>query len=135
LDAVWYRLAESTADASLPDDPLARACTYLAFHLHESVRLSFLAEYVAKISPGHLARLFREQHNVSFTGYLRELRMQKAADLVRRTLLPVQRIAARVGYDDPSRFATHFRRRFGLTPRDFRRQFGGPELVAPEAPQ
>jgi AraC-like DNA-binding protein len=124
LDAVWYRLAESTDDASLPDDPLARACTYLDFHLHEPVRLSFLAQYVAKTSPGHLARLFRQQHGVSFTDYLRELRLQKAADLLRRTLLPIQRIAAGVAYDDPSRFATHFRRRFGLTPRRFRGQFG-----------
>jgi len=124
LDAVWYRLAESTDDASLPNDPLARACTYLDFHLHEPVRLSFLAQYVAKTSPGHLARLFRQQHGVSFTDYLRELRMQKAADLLRRTRLPIQRIAASVAYDDPSRFATHFRRRFGLTPRGFRGQFG-----------
>jgi AraC-like DNA-binding protein len=124
LDAVWYRLAESTEDASLPNDPLARACTYLDFHLHEPVRLSFLAQYVAKTSPGHLARLFRQQHGVSFTDYLRELRLQKAADLLRRTLLPIQRIAAGVAYDDPSRFATHFRRRFGLTPRRFRGQFG-----------
>ena len=125
LDAVWYRLAESTDDASLPNDPLARACTYLDFHLHEPVRLSFLAQYVAKTSSGHLARLFRSQHGVSFTAYLRELRMQKAADLLRRTRLPIQRIAASVAYDDSSRFATHFRRRFSLTPRDFRRQFGG----------
>lgn len=127
LDAVWYRLADSTDDASLPDDPLARACTYLDFHLHEPVRLRFLAQYVAKTSPGHLARLFRQRHRSSFTGYLRELRMQKGADLLRRTHLPIQRIAARVGYEDPSRFATHFRRRFGLAPREFRGEFGSPQ--------
>ena len=122
LDAVWYRLAESAADGSLSADPLNRACTYLEFHLHEAVRLEFLARYVAKTSAGHLARLFRQQRGVSFTDYLRELRMQKAADLLRRTLLPVYRIAAGVGYEDPSRFAAHFRRRFGQTPRAFRRQ-------------
>ncbi len=127
LDAVWYRLADSTDDASLPDDPLARACTYLDFHLHEPVRLRFLAQYVAKTNPGHLARLFRQRHRSSFTGYLRELRMQKGADLLRRTHLPIQRIAARVGYGDPSRFATHFRRRFGLAPREFRGEFGSPQ--------
>jgi len=124
LDAVWYRLAEWSDDASLPDDPVARACTYLDFHLHEPLRLSFLAQHVAKISPGHLARLFRRRHGVSYTDYLRELRMQKAADLLGGTKSAIGRIAARVGYEDPSRFATHFRRRFGLTPRDFRHQFG-----------
>jgi len=128
-DAVWYRLADHARDASLPDDPVARACTYVDFHLHEQVRLSFVAEYVAKTSPGHLARLFRQQRGISYTEYVRELRMQKAADLLRRTKLPVRQVAARVGYEDPSRFTVHFRRRFGLTPREFRRRLGegGPD--------
>jgi AraC-like DNA-binding protein len=121
LDAVWYRLAESKGDASLPDDPLARACTYLDFHLQESIRLGFLAKYVAKTSPGHLSRLFRRAHGLSFTDYLRELRMQKAARLLLGSSRPVGRIAAVVGYRDASRFAQHFRRRFGLSPRPDRR--------------
>jgi AraC-like DNA-binding protein len=121
-DAVWYRLADH--DASLPDDPVTRTCTYLDFHLHEPVRLGFLAKYVAKTSPGHLARLFRQRRGMTYTEYLRELRMQKAADLLRQTKLPIRRIASRVGYEDPSRFTVHFRRRFELTPRAFRRQLG-----------
>jgi AraC-like DNA-binding protein len=61
---------------------------------------------------------------MSFNDYLRESRTQEAADLSRRTRLTIQRIAASVAQDAPSRFVTHFRRRFSLTPRDFRRQFG-----------
>ncbi len=124
LDAVWYRLADSTGDASLPDDPVARACTYMDFHLHETVRLDFLAKYVARISPGHLARRFREQHGLSVSAYLQELRMQKAADLLLKTRLPIQHIANRVGYQDPSRFTRYFHRRFGHAPRAFRHRFG-----------
>jgi len=123
LDAVWYRLAEHTADASLPDDPVARASAYIAFHLSEQVRLDFLARHVAGISAGHLARLFRETHGMSFTDYLRELRLQKAADQLRQTSLPIHRIAASVGYQDGSRFAQHFKKRFSITPRAYRRQF------------
>jgi len=123
LEAVWYRLAESRSDPSLPDNPLARACTYLAFNAHETVRLAFLARHIAKTSTGHLARLFREQYGTSFTGYLRRLRMQKAVELLTRSTLPVARIAERVGYHDGSRFAQHFRRQFGLTPRQYRRRF------------
>lgn len=124
LDAVWYRLADSTGDASLPDDPVARACMYMDFHLHETVRLDFLAKYVARISPGHLARRFRERHGISVSAYLRELRMQKAADLLLRTRLSIKHIAIRVGYQDPSRFTHFFHQRFGYAPRAFRRRFG-----------
>ena len=124
LDAVWYRLAELTGDPSLPNDPLARACTYMMFHLQEPVRLEFLAEYVAKTSPGHLSRLFRQEHGMNFTEYLRDLRMRKAVALLLRSHQPIKRIAEQVGYLDGSRFARHFAQHFGLTPLAYRKQFG-----------
>lgn len=123
MDAVWYRLAEQTGDASLPDDPLARAVTYLAFHLHEPPQLAFLAQYIARLSPGHLARLFRERYGRSYTQYLCELRMTKAADLLLRSSQAIGRIASMVGYKDVSRFAQHFRRRFGHSPREYRQRY------------
>ena len=123
LDAVWYRLAEMRGDDSLSDDPLARACAYLEFHLQEHVRLDFLARYVAKTSVGHLARLFRERFDCGFTEYLRELRMHKAVKLLTGSTQPIGHIADLVGYADASRFAQHFRRRFGLSPRAYRQRF------------
>lgn len=125
LNAVWYRLAEYTDDASLPHDPVARASAYIAFHLAEPIRLEFLARHVSGVSTGHLARLFREMHGMTFTDYLRELRMQKAADQLRQTNLPIQRIAAIVGYADPSRFSQHFAGRFKMTPSAYRKRFAG----------
>jgi AraC-like DNA-binding protein len=121
LDAVWFRLADATDDQSLPRDPYARTCAYLAFHFHEPVRLPQLAAEIAGCSPGHLARLFREESGLGFSDYLIELRLQKAADLLRRTQRSVAQVASRVGYADASRFAAHFRRRFGQTPGAFRR--------------
>lgn len=120
LDAVWFRLADATDDASLPRDPYARACAYLAFHFHETIRLPALARDVAGCSPGHLARLFREKSGISFQEFLIELRLQKAAELLERTDQAVGKIARRVGYLDPSRFAAHFRRRFGRSPAAYR---------------
>jgi AraC-like DNA-binding protein len=120
VDAVWFRLADATDDASLPRDPYARACAYLAFHFHETIRLPALARDVAGCSPGHLARLFREKSGISFQEFLIELRLQKAAELLERTDQAVGKIARRVGYLDPSRFAAHFRRRFGRSPAAYR---------------
>jgi len=124
LDAVWYRLAEASDDGVLADDPLARACTYLDFHMQQPVQLVFVAEHVARTSPGHLARLFRQKYGSSFTDYVREMRMHKAVGLLTTTSQPIGRIAKIVGYSDASRFAVHFRRRYGLTPRAYRQRFG-----------
>jgi AraC-like DNA-binding protein len=130
LDAVWYRIADTSADASLPDDPLARACAYLDLHMQQPLQLAFVAEHVARTSAGHLARLFRQRYGMSFTRYVRELRMHKAVGLLTGTSQPIGRIARIVGYADASRFALHFRRRYGLTPRAYRTKFGGVRAAA-----
>lgn len=123
-EAIWYRLAGQRGDAALLDDPLAQACAYVAFHLHEPIRLGVLARHYAHVSPGHLARLFRTQYGVGFTTYLRQMRLRKAVELLTASDLPVGQIARRVGYRDASRFAQHFRRQFGMAPRECRRRFG-----------
>jgi len=125
LDAIWYRLAELRGDKSLPDDPLDRACAHIAFHLHEPLRLAFLAEHIAGVSAGHLARLFRDERGMSFTQYVCEMRIKKAAGMLSGGSQPIGRIAVAVGYQDAARFAKHFRRRFNVTPRDYRKQFQG----------
>ncbi len=120
LEAIWYRLAEHNGTNILPGDPLDRACAYIAFHYDEPIHLEMLARKIAGISPGHLARLFREQRGTSFTEYLRDIRLQKAAETLRNTRMPIKRVARNVGYSDNSRFALHFRRRFGMTPLSYR---------------
>lgn len=125
LDAVWYRLADTSDDSALADDPLSRACAYLDLHMQQPVQLAFVAEHVARTSTGHLGRLFRHKYGLSFTDYVRELRMHKAVGLLTTTSQPIGRIAKIVGYGDASRFATHFRRRYGLTPRAYRERFCG----------
>ena len=120
LDAVWFRLAVVTDDDTLPRNPLSRACAWLAFNFSSPVRITQLAEEIAGCSGGHLARLFRDELGLSFSDYLIELRMQKAAELLRSSEHTIQHIAVRVGYGDPSRFGVHFRRRFGQSPGAFR---------------
>lgn len=121
LEAIWYRLAEHSDAHILPGDALDRACAYIAFHYREPIRLHMLAKRVAGISPGHLARLFRMTKGMSFTEYLRDIRMHKAAEMLRNTRLPVCQIAGNAGYPDGSRFAQHFRSRFAVTPSVYRR--------------
>lgn len=121
VEAVWFRLAEQQHRAEATTaDPLQRAASHLAFRMHCPLRLSAIAKSVAFTSPGNLSRLFRQRYGMSFQAYLQQLRMEKAADLLASTRLPVGTIARRVGYRDVSRFGQHFKRRFRLTPRQWR---------------
>ena len=126
VDAVWFRVAErSPADADphgdQNSDPLRRATSYLAFHLHTPVKLTEVATKVAFTSAGNLSRLFRQYYGLGFQAYLQKLRLEKAAELLVTTRLSIARIASRVGYRDVSRFGQHFKRHHGQTPGEWRK--------------
>ncbi|MDS1309638.1 response regulator [Marinobacter xiaoshiensis] len=70
----------------------------------------------------HLNTAFKACAGVTVYGYLREERMKEARDLLQRTSLAVQDISLQVGFADSGNFATAFKDRFGLTPREFRQQ-------------
>ncbi len=122
LDSAWYRLESEGQEYSLPNDPVAKASSYLAFHLHEQVTLEFLAKHIANVSVGHLSRLFKAKHNIDFTNHLKELRLKKAASVLRDEHVSISKIAVMVGYKDASRFSEHFRKRFGVNPSVYRKQ-------------
>ena len=121
LEVVWYRLSQQPGELSIKRDPLAVACAYLALHMQEAVRLSFVAKQVSRVSVSHLTRLFKQKYGISFAEYLRDIRVHRAGQLLGGTDKAIREIAAAVGYTDPSRFAEHFHRRFGVTPRVYRR--------------
>lgn len=121
VEAVWFRLAEQQSNAAAPKaDPLQRATAHLAFRMHCPLRLTEVAVTVAFTSAGNLSRLFRQHHGLSFQAYLQKIRLEKAAELLRATKLPIARIAKRVGYRDASRFGQHFKRQFEATPAAYR---------------
>ena len=121
IEAVWFRLAEQNDTAAgQKSDPLQRTMAHLAFRMHCPLRLTEVAQHVAFTSAGNLSRLFRQQHGLGFQAYLQKLRLEKAAELLRSTRLPVARIARRVGYHDVSRFGQHFKRLLGLSPVRYR---------------
>ena len=122
VEAVWFRVAEKTRAAAEPHgDPLQRATAHLAFRLHCPLKLTEVARKIAFTSAGNLSRLFRQHHGLSFQAYLQKLRLEKAAELLTTTRLPIARIAKRVGYNDVSRFGQHFKRQHGHTPGEWRR--------------
>lgn len=63
---------------------------------------------------------FRKCAGVTVFEYLREERMREAGVLLRDTALEVQAIAQALGFSSGANFATAFKERFGLSPRDYR---------------
>ena len=81
--------------------------------------LEDIARRVAS-SRRQLQRAFDEVGHTSFRTYLTNYRMDRAAELLADTDLPVRDVADAVGYRQPAQFAKAFRRRHGCSPSEFR---------------
>jgi AraC family transcriptional regulator, regulatory protein of adaptative response / methylphosphotriester-DNA alkyltransferase methyltransferase len=73
-------------------------------------------------SPRQLQRAFAEAGGTTFRDELAKVRMHHARALLAEAAIPVQSVAARVGYNQPAQFAKSFRRHHGQAPSDYRRQ-------------
>lgn len=71
-----------------------------------------------------LGRAFQTHLGMSPFEYLREQRLVRAQELLASTDQQIQQIAAAVGFQRAGDFATAYRHRFGLTPREYRQRQG-----------
>lgn len=67
-----------------------------------------------------LNEAFRKCVGVTVFEYLREERMREACTLLAETTLEVQAIATSLGFSTGANFATAFKDRYGLSPREYR---------------
>lgn len=79
------------------------------------VSLGYLAAS-AGLSERQLNRLFRVHLGRSTMRYYRDIRLEKARNLLRNSPLSVTEIALATGFANPAHFSERFRRRFGHPP-------------------
>lgn len=77
------------------------------------------------ISTGYFSHIFKKEAKTTFVSYLLELRMEAAKELLRSTDLKAFEIGEKVGYADPNYFSFSFRKRFGLSPKEYRNRDRG----------
>jgi AraC-like DNA-binding protein len=75
---------------------------------------------VAHLSESSLFRLFRQIMGRSPIDYLIRLRIDKAAQLLRREPLRITEVSAAVGFNDSNYFTRQFRHVMGCSPREYR---------------
>jgi AraC family transcriptional regulator, regulatory protein of adaptative response / methylphosphotriester-DNA alkyltransferase methyltransferase len=67
-----------------------------------------------------LQRAYTEIGGTTFRGHLADVRMERAAELLTRSEMPVRDVARHVGYQQAAQFAKAFRRRHGVAPARYR---------------
>ncbi|HEX8174117.1 MAG TPA: AraC family transcriptional regulator [Pyrinomonadaceae bacterium] len=75
------------------------------------------------ISPSRLRHLFKSETGTSPMQYHKALRLEQAKHLLEITFLNVKKIMLQVGIKDESNFVRDFKRRYGLSPKQYRAQY------------
>jgi AraC family transcriptional regulator len=88
-------------------------------HPERELRIADLAT-VAGVDPAHLARVFRAHYGMTAGAYLREIRVQRAADALACSSASLAQIALDAGFADQSHFTRVFRTAYGVTPQRWR---------------
>jgi AraC-like DNA-binding protein len=99
-------------------DRLERARQILGDRLDNPPSLSNLAQEIG-LNECALKRGFRQLFGTTVFGYLYQQRMEYAKQLLQQRELNVSQVAKKVGYSSQSRFATAFRKKFGINPKVF----------------
>jgi AraC-like DNA-binding protein len=95
------------------------AIAYIRDHFAEPVSRERLASQL-KCSPAHFSRLFSRTTGYTYKDFLIQCRLEKAKELLRSSHLQVAEVATVVGYEDPFQFSRIFRKRVGVSPRQYR---------------
>lgn len=93
---------------------------FIKTHCHEKLEMSEIARK-CHYHPAYFSRSFRAYTGMSFTEYLKKVRIDRAAQLLANTGLQVQDICYEVGYADKTKFFRHFRELIGQTPLTYRK--------------
>ncbi len=116
LEAGWQRMNSVRQNPDTTSDPVERAAAFLSTHYASHIEISFVAQQISHTSESNLYRLFRNRHGMSPYAFLRQTRLERAAQLLKSTGEPIAEIALRCGYRNLSHFTRDFRIKYGSPP-------------------
>jgi AraC-like DNA-binding protein len=122
LEAGFSRSKMAAQQGGVDLSPLERAVSYLASHYARALDMAWLARQVSFVSASQLNRLFRTKYGCTPARYLKQMRLERAAQLLHSSAEPVARIARQVGYRNSSHFVRDFRRLLRVTPLQYRKK-------------
>lgn len=95
---------------------------YISENLQQEFSVERLADKV-KLSASHLPALFKRETGFPPIRYIINLRLEEARKLLNDDdFTPVKQIAVNVGFNDQGRFIREFKKKYGVTPKEYRKQ-------------
>ena len=101
---------------------VAKTITYIEENYMHRLTLASISANV-NLSSSYLCRVFKSEVGISITSYLNNLRIRKAATLIKEQALSLKEISAMVGIDDQLYFSRLFKKCMGISPSEYGKKF------------
>ena len=98
-----------------------RCMTYIQSHTNMPIGVEDVAEEIHR-SSSYLMRRFKAELGMSVGDYITKCKLQEACDLLVYGDRSLAEISAYLGYSSQSYFQNVFKKQFGLTPMQYRKQ-------------
>ncbi len=92
--------------------------------IEKDYQTHYTTEYLAGIalmSRSKLIRAYRQHFNMAVFENLQHYRLMEAKSLLEEDLYSIKVIAYKCGYHYPANFATAFKKKFGVSPREYKK--------------
>lgn len=114
-----FRCANSNPDVTKPL-LVQKATAYIHANFKEDITLDKLASHLG-VSTGYLGKSLKKSLGKSFNDYLSDVRLKRACNLLESSDMSVNDIAASSGYSSATYFLYVFKKRFGITPGEYKK--------------
>ena len=128
LSIVLEEMVYAVSDAeqqTVPQNRLAEICNYIKNNCNSNLDVNTLAEHFS-LSPSTLRRLFSQGFSAKITPahFIENVRIQHAIMELLYSGKTIGEIAISCGYRDAFGFSRAFRRITGISPREYRKEYG-----------
>ena len=103
---------------------IERATEYIHEHLHENITIKQLCN-ATYLSTSVLYKKFRSHLGCTVNDYINNKRIEKSLNLLVKTEVPIEDIAARIGFSSASYFSRIFKQKMGISPIQYRQSSKG----------
>jgi len=118
LQAEQYARLLEIAASKAASNPVSEVIAFVQQNMSKPLTVSDMAEQVS-LSPSAFSHLFREVTGKSPYQFVKEMRLNRARELLIEGRLTVTQVSRAVGYPSISHFINEFRDRFGAAPRAY----------------
>lgn len=119
---LYPELYASPMEENDDDDPVGQIIQVIRQNLSSPDLNRQLIADVVHMNPDYISNLFHKKTGVSLSNFILNERLKATNVMLSTTNLTLQQISAKAGFSSPTYFHRQFKRRFGITPQQYRKE-------------